>query len=202
MPRRPAALEQGALDGLCGIYSIVNGILWALKTYPAPRPHKRGRRLPSDAELGDLFVMLLSNLVQGHSHLKSIVDGTSSRQLLRLLSKSSDWLRENKGLALVTRRPFQGRSYVATARVTRGLGQHLARPGTAVILGVEAPLDHWTVVRRVTPQSLLLLDSGGASRLSMKEWGEGCRRNSGLVHPDNIFLLNVTKSHRNRKSAP
>lgn len=66
--RRPEALEQGSLDGLCGIYSIVNSILWALRTYPPPRHRKRAsKRLPSDAELGDLFIVLLSKLVQARA---------------------------------------------------------------------------------------------------------------------------------------
>ncbi len=200
MPRRPTALEQGALDGLCGVYSIVNGIVWALRTYPRPRPQKQGRRRPSDAELGDLFIMLLSNLVRGHSHLKPIVEGTNSRQLFRLLSKSSDWLRKHRGLALVTRRPFHGRPYVPTTQVAQKLGQHLVRPGTAAILGIEAPFDHWTVVRQVAQHRLLLLDSAGNSQLSMKTWGEGCSRKTGLIHPDNIFLLKLTKSKRARKA--
>jgi hypothetical protein len=201
MPRRPEALEQGALDGLCGIYSIVNSILWALRTYPPPRHRQRAsKRLPSDAELGDLFIALLSKLVQGQSHLKPVVEGASSTQLLRLLSKSSDWLTTHRALELVTRQPFYGKKSVPTAHVVEALGRHLARPGAAAIIGIEAPFDHWTVVRQVTRKRLLLLDSEGVSHLSLKEWGDSCGTTSGLVHPDNIFMLRVTRVSRGRRT--
>ena len=197
MPRRPEAFEQGTLDGLCGVYSIVNSIVWALRTYPPRERHKRGsRRLPSDAELGDLFVMLLLHLVRGRRHLKPVVEGTNSTQLVRLLSKGSDWLSEHRRLTLVVRQPFQGRKCVPTAHIANTLGRHLARPGSAVIVGIEAPLDHWTVVRQVTRKRLLLLDSAGATHLSMTEWGERCQRSAGLVRPNNIFLVKLTRAPR------
>lgn len=203
MPRRPAAFEQGTLDGLCGVYSIVNSIVWALRTYPPRERHKRNsKRLPSDVELGDLFVALLSHLVRGRRHLKPVVDGTDSTQLIRLLSKSSEWLGARRGLALVVRQPFHGKKCVATSNIAQTLARHLAKPGTAAIVGVEAPLNHWTVVRQVARKRLLLLDSAGASHLSMAGWGDRCHRNAGLVRPNNLFLLRLAKVPKARRLAP
>lgn len=198
MPRRPLPFEQGHLDGLCGIYSIVNSIFWSLRNYPPLQRRKRGsKRFPTDAEFNDLFVVLLSNLVRGHSHLRPIVDGTNTLQLTRLLSKGSNWLTAHTGLALVVRQPFYGKRYVATVQVARTLGQHLDRPGTAVIVGVEAPLEHWTVVRRVSRRRLLLLDSAGETHLSMSE--DWCHRTKGTVHPNSIFLVRLAKAARIQK---
>ena len=57
-----------------------------------------------------------------------------------------------------SRRPFAKRDEPEPEECLRVLAEHLARPGTAAIVGTD---EHWTVVRAVTPKRLLLADSDG-----------------------------------------
>lgn len=195
MPRwQPRPLEQGTLDGLCGIYSIINSLLWAqytsqLATIKKPKQTKD----LDEAELTDLFMHLLSALVQRRSHLRPVVDGVSHNDLARLIKSSSKWLVEHSGAAFTSHRPFYGRARIATSRVACVLARHLALPGSAVIVGLERPWDHWTVVRKATPRRLLLLDSSGESQLPLRACGQHCTRRSSLLRPDNVFLLKLTR---------
>jgi hypothetical protein len=50
------------------------------------------------------------------------------------------------------------------------LTEHLARPGTAAIVGSD---EHWTVIRGVTPKRLLLADSNGRRYFNVSKVSEG-----------------------------
>lgn len=196
MPRwQPRPFEQGMLDGLCGIYSIINGLLWAQHTsrFTTIKRPKQARTL-REVEVTELFIHLLSALVQRRAHLRSVVDGVNNRDLARLIRHSSRWLIERSGVAFTSHRPFLGRARIATSRVACALAEHLATPGSAVIVGLECPWDHWTVVRKATPGRLLLLDSSGESQLLLRACGQHCTSHSSLLRPDNVFLLRLTHS--------
>jgi hypothetical protein len=67
------------------------------------------------------------------------------------------------------------------------LAGHLARPGTAAIIGTA---EHWTVVRAVTPKRLLLTDSAGRQHLAhtMKSEAAGSGSASRLWLPGMVLL--------------
>ena len=81
-----------------------------------------------------------------------------SGTLARLLRRAGRWLHKHHGLALEISRPFRRADRPEHQECLRVLAEHLARPGTAAIVGSD---EHWTVVRSVTPKRLLLADSGG-----------------------------------------
>ena len=144
----PKPFEQGDLDGLCGVYAVVNA------TRLAAHPH---RRLPA-ARCYELFAALLAELA-GEGRLRGFVTrGLGGRVLARLLRRAGRWLRKRHGLALEVRRPFRKQDEPGPEECLRVLAEHLACPGTAVIVGSD---EHWTVVRAVTSKRLLLADSGG-----------------------------------------
>jgi hypothetical protein len=84
--------------------------------------------------------------------------GLGTRVMARLLRRTDRWLRKRHGLALEVSRPFAKRDQPGPDACLRVLAGHLARPGTAAIVGSD---EHWTVVRAVTPRRLLLADSDG-----------------------------------------
>jgi hypothetical protein len=146
--RVPRPFEQGDLDGLCGVYAVVNAVRLTA------HPH---RRLPT-AECRELFAALLAELADEGRLRGFVAHGLGTRVLARLLRRAGRWLRKRHGLALEVRRPFAKRDEPGPEACLRALAEHLARPGTAAIVGSD---EHWTVVRAVTPKRLLLADSNG-----------------------------------------
>jgi hypothetical protein len=144
----PKPFEQGDLDGLCGVYTVVNAVRLAT------HPHRRLRV----ADCRELFAALLAELADEGRLRGFVAAGLGPRVLARLLRRAGRWLRKRHGLALEVRRPFAKRDQPGPEKCLRALAEHLARPGTAAIVGSD---EHWTVVRGVTPRRLLLADSDG-----------------------------------------
>src|SRR5215217_8060475 len=149
----PKPFEQGDLDGLCGVYAVVNAARLAA------HPH---RRLPA-AECRELFAALLAELAEEGRLRGFVAHGLGTRVLARLLRRAGRWLRKRHGLALEVRRPFAKHDEHGPEACLQTLAGHLARPGTAAIVGSD---EHWTVVRAVTPRRLLLADSDGRRHLA------------------------------------
>ena len=120
----------------------------------AAGPHRR----LSAADCADLFAALLAELADEGRLRGFVAHGLGTRVLARLLRRAGRWLRKHHGLALEVRRPFARRDQPGPEECLRVLAGHLARPGTAAIVGSD---EHWTVVRGVTPKRLLLADSDG-----------------------------------------
>jgi hypothetical protein len=161
----PKPLEQGDLDGLCGVYAVVNA------TRLATHPHRRLRA----ADCADLFAALLAELADEGRLRGFVAAGLGPRVLARLLRKADRWLRRRHGLALEVRRPFRKADEPSPERCLRALAEHLARSGTAAIVGSD---EHWTVIRGVTPKRLLLADSNGRQYFATARTLEGAGTNS------------------------
>jgi hypothetical protein len=144
----PKPFEQGDLDGLCGVYAVVNA------TRLAAHPHHRLRV----ADCRELFAALLTELADEGRLRGFVTHGLGPRILARLLRRAERWLRKHHGLALGVSRPFRKQDEPGPEECLRVLAEHLERPGTAAIVGSD---EHWTVIRAVTAKRLLLADSDG-----------------------------------------
>lgn len=183
--RQPRPFEQGELDGLCGVYSVINSLNWALHSFHAS--HRETRRRAGqliEEEREDLFASAVRVLPHRRYGLCPVVHGINGAELSRVLKKSVAWLQDKRGLQLGIRRPFYRRVRVTTRRLSLVLTEHLKKPGAAAIIGVEPPWQHWTVVVGVTAKRLTLLDSSGASILLLKTRG----RHSGR----DVFLIQLS----------
>ena len=98
MARLLQPLMQGDLDGLCGLYSLLNGVQWAL--YSCRRSDVRRRRLPkllSDAEQQALFDTLHRELpILGCDHSRRLARGFLELRGLRV-DEVFSWLDEHGG---------------------------------------------------------------------------------------------------------
>jgi hypothetical protein len=153
----------------------------------------------------ELFDRLVTALGKRRPFEKFVTGGVNSLELPRLLHISREWLSEHRNAVLVTRRPFYGQRAVATPRVVTLLTEHLAALGSAVIVAVERPLSHWTVIMRLSRKRIGVFDSG--YRVFLKVSGyRGVDRPNG-VKPGNIFLLRLSpkasaQAQRPRVPAP
>lgn len=194
----PRPFVQGALDGLCGVYSIINGLTWALHTHKVwvGKPARRTRHLTC-RESEELFAALTTALLKRKRRGAPIVDGLHSLDMSYLLRKSALWLEEHYDTELRVVRPFYHRRQFSMRKVVQRLTLHLSVPGGAAIIGIESPWKHWTVAISVKRAHLQLLDSDGLARLSLERQRRHRREASDLLSPSGLFLLSVQK-----RSAP
>jgi hypothetical protein len=192
VPGRPWPLVQGELDGLCGIYSIINSLIWGLYSLQVTGHRPRHQSSPlGERETEQLFLLLTTRFTRKHG-TRSIIDGTSALELAYLLRRSAAWLRAKRGLQLVVARPFYRHPRATIRQVCRALENHLAGAGTATIIGLEWPSRHWTVVSGVTPTRLYLLDSSdGPPHSSLRRQPRPSDKQRRLLRPREVFLLKL-----------
>ena len=76
--------------------------------------------------------------------------------------------------------------------ILRRLTELTQQPRSAVLICVTGHLDHWTVLRRVTGQSLTFFDSSGCSRVSLANCHSKRPREARRAHiiePKGVFLV-------------
>lgn len=155
----PTPFRQGDLDGLCGVYAVVNAVRLVLQT------HGRIRR-----ELyNDFYQQLVDEVDRLYGFGKVSQDGMSTREIGRLLRQASTVARSCLGYDLEIRRPLLSRRRQSIKRAVDHLSLELKLPGTALLLGLEGKYSHWTVAHRITRTFILLHDSAGFKRLSIRD---------------------------------
>jgi hypothetical protein len=172
--------QQGGLDGLCGLYSVVNAT--RLAAWPV-------RRLTIH-ECESLFAVLVAELDRDDSLLGTLLNGTR-RPVARLLRCADRWLTELHGLRLHYQRPFYRQHSVTNSTVARTIATHLAPLATAMIV-LDGHYCHWSVVEAVTPTSLLLFDSDGLRRVRHRRLAKSsriARRRTVMIVPQHVYLI-------------
>jgi hypothetical protein len=181
----PAALQQGSLDSLCGLYAVINAIRLAHRRYGGFR-ESWARALFAELVGVSEFEWGLANL---------ITEGCDEDQFRTLLSQGLKLARQ------LTRRQysqsFKAPSPVAVGR--RGQLQELARlttrSDTAVIVGIGGRIDHWSVLAQVSDARLVLYDS---DRLSYLPLPRCSLAKSGKAGPSTLHRLRVSSVIRCR----
>lgn len=192
MPRnRLRPYEQGHLDGLCGLYSIVNAIQFALLTAKLPQSYFIDRqRYLTDDDAERLFFALLAYLTQSRRP-RVVIDGVGPGQIDLLLRHADRWLRRQKAVTLGSMRPLRRRGRVATKTVLEHISAHLREPGTAAIVGAVPPWQHWTVAAEVTRYRLHLFDSGGWTSVPVRLGRDRKRYHAGMIKPAHVYLVTI-----------
>jgi hypothetical protein len=171
---------QGNLDGLCGVYSVVNASL-----------HLSRKRLTAD-QTKELFRSLCDQLGREGRLEDTIVDGMTVRTLGRLIDTSASFLAA-EGCGRIRRK--------MACKTTYGLKEfwdrivaHIETNGDgSVILGMGGMYDHWTCVREIDENRISLIDSDGLHRLRRTNCTVGERRKGRhhVLWPTQTFLLDA-----------
>ena len=162
--RKP--LQQGEMDGLCGIYALVNAI-----------SSLAGQRL-SEEDGTDLFKELIRSIYKRNNRkrkkkpktpIEFIWDGTSTREISHMLKKTKKFLKD-RNLNLDWKKPLQGRNRPNNVdqywrRLQEAFNEY-GGPGKCVaIVDYNWQINnneedgHWTCVTNVTEKILFLHDS-------------------------------------------
>jgi hypothetical protein len=142
--RRIKPYRQGHLDGLCGVYTLIN----ALRLL-CPR---------LDEDTCERAFCALIRARQAASPLAVISGGLSRRELLRLIGLWQRFAAKEFGITLTVSR------LKASEPTLRGIWRGLSRvlDGKSVaIIGLDGVERHWTVAYAATPRTLRVADSSG-----------------------------------------
>jgi hypothetical protein len=151
------AHQQGSLDGLCGLYSLVNAVRLVMNTL-------------DDDQCDSLFAQSLAVLEQKKSLAHFMTNGLSSRDLSLVFKKVIQ-----EELPVQKFMPFHKKSAVPLSIYWDTIMTFLSGgPQRAVILGLETKdWSHWSVGQAATTRRLILFDCDGRKQLTRKHCTTG-----------------------------
>lgn len=130
--------NQGYLDGLCGIYSIINSA--------------RVVNNFNKKYCQTLFEDILRFLVLESCLFKILTNGITMNMIGQIINT-------HENLNLMKKRPFHGQHTTNLNEFWCSMQNHLASPNRAIILGLGGVYDHWTVVNEISDKRIMLVDS-------------------------------------------
>jgi len=148
--RRLKPYLQGQLDAFCGVYCVVNAVHYLC-----------GPITPSHAEL--LFIKIMKHLEHSRSAIRRLSRGTRIKEISKALDNIIV-----KDYPICKLKPFNRNITVTLEELWSDLSEFLSSENGIVILGMDGKHGHWSLVRKVTNNSLLLFDSDGLKRLSKR----------------------------------
>lgn len=158
MPRKslPRARIQGNLDGLCGVYAVVNSVR-----------NLSPKRLKS-VEEKELFRQLIAKLGEEGRLEDALCHGMTVQPLGRLIDCATEFLEINWGCTISRRLAF-GQAPESLQEFWGKISAHVDDHGPgSVILGLGGKYDHWTCIAKASETALTLIDSDGIRRLHRK----------------------------------
>lgn len=173
LPRPPVPLHQGELDGLCGIYAIINAI----------------RRLCPEISrdtCDHLFTLQLDALSgDPTSPINAVANGIGQTALRGLIELSCEEIFRRLRISLHCRSMRLKRNASLHA-IWHEMEQQTATGGV-IILGLSGRYDHWTVAYRTTPRRLYLVDSSMMQFLNRKSCSTSRSLGAYQLRSDEMF---------------
>ncbi len=140
--------EQGGLDGLCAIYSIVNAARIVSSI--------------SDAEAKVLFRRILEYLEQTHDLSKTLAEGIGLVTIGGIFREVTETLIPYRSM------PFKNFPNTPLDEFWTEMTRFLEAEGErAILIGLGGPMwDHWSIVHEVTTRQIRFFDSHKLCRLN------------------------------------
>src|SRR4051812_8860518 len=173
-PRRLQPYRQGRLDGLCGVYALINALRLLCP------------RLDEDACERAFCALIRARARQAASPLAVISGGLSRRELLKLIGPWQRFAAREFGVTLrVSRLKVSG----PTLRgIWRGLCRALDGKSVA-ILGLDGAERHWTVAHAATERTLRVADSCGLRVIYRSQCTTGTTRVRYQLRPSELLVV-------------
>ena len=145
--RRWRAFRQGDLDGLCGVYSVVNAV------------RSLCPEIRRDAAAW-LFAELLQSLLEaGANPSRAVSSGIGRATLIALLREAASSIENEYDVTLTFRRlPLPLRQTKKLDVLWVALSKAISST-TVAILGLGGTQSHWTVAVKVSDKQITLFDS-------------------------------------------
>lgn len=133
--------EQGGLDGLCAIYSIVNAVRIVSSI--------------SDTEAKALFRRILEHLEQTHDLSRVLSEGIGLVTIGGILGKVVGDLIPHRSM------PYKNRPNTPLDEFWSEMTTFLESDSQrAILIGLGGPMwDHWSIIHEITPRQVRFFDS-------------------------------------------
>lgn len=165
--------QQGGLDSLCGLYSIVNA-----------EHIINGSSAEQAQELFDTMVHFLS---RKRLLTRILLDGVIHNHMLLIMEKVVN------GRIPTIEIPWRGQPTPDLDAFWESMRTFLNEgPGRAIILGLNGFHDHWTVINHITSKSIFLFDSAKITPLRRAQCSTSKRRRKHLLLPAQTYFLAKT----------
>ncbi len=162
--------EQGSLDGLCGVYCIINA--------------SRIINSFNDEKCTQLFKEVIAFLNHKQSLAELLVNGLDINLIGQIMNNV-------KSLGLKKEQPYRGRSDISLRELWASMQDFLEEPNRAILLGLGGAHDHWTVVQSISDKQIYLADSIGLKRLNRSSCttSERFKQRRNLICPSYTYFL-------------
>jgi len=162
--------QQGGLDSLCGLYSIVNA--------------ERIINGSTADQAQELFNTMVRFLSHRRMLARILLDGVIHNHMLLILKQVVN------GRIPRIETPWNGQPTPDLDTFWASMRLFLdGTPGRAIILGLNGYHDHWTVIQHITSKSIFLYDSAKISPLRRSECTTAKHRRKHLLLPAQTYFL-------------
>ncbi len=182
-------IRQGSIDGLCGVYSVMNAteiVIGKFHYDPKLKRKASQRRVLYKNLIGYLAKhdLLEDTLIWGFSDIDA--KGGFIDIAIKSVKKYQN-RKLRKQIAFDT-------DDVTLDQYWQKLTEHLSQPDSAVIISLSGRIKHWTCVRKITPNALILSDSSGIRRIARDRCTiETESREMYTLWPSLTYLLSVDR---------
>ncbi|MHB0872966.1 MAG: hypothetical protein ACYC2J_02420 [Acidithiobacillus ferrooxidans] len=174
--RKLSPFEQGGLDSLCGIYSLINA----------------GQIVNKNANSERLFRSVISYLARNNKLQDTLISGMLFKGIKELVDNifAAIWKYEIKYAGVPT--PELDVFWREMRRFLNG------DPKKAIVVGLSGTHDHWTVIKEISDKRLVLHDSDGLCYLSRKHCTTGCVTGPQLhvLHPAQTLFISEKNENK------
>ena len=151
-------IRQGSIDGLCGVYSVLNATEVVIGKYRVDRKRKR-----KASQRKTLFNDLIGHLAKNNLLKEALTAGIDDIDF-GLIDVAIESVRSYQNRKMRKRRAFET-DLVSLDEYWEKLTQHLSSPDSAVIILLSGRIEHWTCVKAITPEAMILSDSTGIKKI-------------------------------------
>lgn len=170
---------QGYLDGLCGVYSVVNACSGMFEKELKPENYQ------------EIFSKLCEKLEEEGKLYKTLVGGMTVKTLGRLIDVAFESINEILDCKLEKKIAFRNNPD-NLKDFWEKISLHVEKYGKgSVILVLTGRHDHWTCVEEITDKSIKLIDSSGLKRVVRKKCtiGESKGDRIHILVPTQTYLV-------------
>ena len=152
-------IRQGSIDHLCGIYSVLNATEVVIGKYRVDRKRKK-----KCSQRRTLFNDLISILAKNNLLKEALTTGIDDIDI-GLIDVAIESVRSYQNQKMRKRKAFETDDVSLDEYWTK-LTQHLSSPDSAVIILLTGRIKHWTCVKAITPEAMILADSTGMKKIA------------------------------------
>lgn len=152
-------IRQGSIDHLCGVYSVLNATEVVIGKFHYDRRLKR-----KASQRKTLFSDLIGHLAK-HDMLENVLTSGIADIDIGLIDVAIESVRSYQNQKMRKRKAFET-DLVTLDEYWEQLTLHLSSPDSAVIILLTGRIKHWTCVKVITPEAMILSDSTGMKKIA------------------------------------